>query len=297
MKNVMKKILFLTITLLFASPIHAAVDVAVTCTDAVNALLSDSKSRTTASPLRSSPGAREIRWSSSKGHQGICAIDDLGRVFEVRVTKFPQQSGTPYTLVCESKRQSRTDCPMKGPATVKLERQTGKTRCIQDRNWGVSNSTLWVDKGCKGRFKATPLPAWTAYTVTCESKKQNRVECPIKPNAVVRLHRQLSRANCRQGTSWGQGGDAIWVDKNCKAIFSVMPWSSQNPGLHPTRELARQTCAEKAKELRFTVRNNRVIETSLNHIDVELSATRNSVNVELMCRFDVNTGDARLYSH
>lgn len=297
MKNLMKSFLILLVTWLFASPLQAAVDVTVTCTDAANALLSDGESRTATSRLSSSAGAREIRWSSAKGHEGICVIDDLGRVFEVRVTKFPQQSSSPYTLTCESKRQRRADCPMKGPATVRLERQTGRTPCTQDKNWGVSNSTLWVDKGCKGRFRVTPLPAWTAYTVTCESKRQVRVNCPIKQNAVVQLHRQLTRANCRQGTSWGQDDNAIWVDKNCKGIFSVMPWSSQNPGLHPTREQARQTCAEKAKEYRFGVRHSRVIETSHNHIDVELDATRNSVNVELMCRFDVNTGSARFYSN
>lgn len=296
MKNLVKIALFLSITWWIANPLHAAVDAAVTCTNAVNALLSDGKSRTN-SPLSSSSGTREIRWSSTGGHQGICVIDDLGRVFEVRVTKFPQQSVTPYTLTCESKRQRRAECPMKGPATVQLERQTGKTRCTQNKNWGVSQNTLWVEKGCKGRFKVTPLPTWDAYTVTCQSKKQKRVSCPIKPNAVIQLHRQLSRASCQQGESWGQGDDVIWVDKNCKAIFSVKPWNSWNPGLHPTRELARQTCARKAREHRFSVKNNRVIETAANHIDVELSATRNNVDLELMCRFDVNNKDAKLYSH
>ncbi len=296
MKNLMKNILFFSIIWLISNPLYAAANIAVTCTDAVNALLPEGKSRTT-SPFSSSSGAREIRWSSKDGHQGICAIDDLGRVFEVRVTKFPQQSATPYTLTCESKRQRRAECPMKGPGTVQLERQTGKTRCTQNNNWGVSQNTLWVNKGCKGRFKVTPLPTWTAYTVTCESKKQKHVNCPIKPNAVVQLHRQLSRASCRQGESWGQGDDAIWVNKNCKGIFSVKPWSSGNPGLHPTRELARQTCAKKAREHQFSVKSNRVIETGVNHIDVELSATRSSVNVELMCRFDVNNRSAKLYSH
>lgn len=298
MRVLITKVLLLTIAWLFASPLHAAVDVTVTCTDAVNAMLSDSKSRTASSSLSSSAGAREIRWSSAAGHEGICNIDDLGRVFEVRVTKFPQLSSAAYALTCESKRQRRADCPMKGPATVQLERTTGKTQCTRDRNWGVSNTTLWVDKGCKGRFRVTPLPAWTAYTVTCESKRQNRANCPVKPNAVVRLHRQLStKNNCVRGTSWGQVDDAIWVDKSCKAIFSVLPWSSENPGLHPTRELARQTCTEKAKEHLFSVKSTRLIETSQNHIDVELDATRNRVNVELMCRFDVNLESARLYSH
>jgi hypothetical protein len=59
--------------------------------------------------------------------------------------------------------------------------------------------------------------------VRCESHNGNRQFCPIdlRRDDAVRIVRQLSGADCRQGRSWDWSRDGIWVDRGCRADFIV----------------------------------------------------------------------------
>jgi hypothetical protein len=60
-------------------------------------------------------------------------------------------------------------------------------------------------------------------TVTCESRDGRSEYCPTSLRGDVRLDRQLSDAPCREHDTWGmeRNGDGIWVDRGCRAVFSV----------------------------------------------------------------------------
>lgn len=63
-------------------------------------------------------------------------------------------SGRDREVVCESKNHRRTDCRMDTRGGVRLVEQTSDTRCRQGSNWGFDRDSVWVDKGCAGRFRS-----------------------------------------------------------------------------------------------------------------------------------------------
>lgn len=65
------------------------------------------------------------------------------------------------------------------------------------------------------------------YQLSCESEHGGRHECAIKPSAAVVMVEQLGDVDCIENLSWGQAGDAIWVDGGCRAMFEVRPHQPQ----------------------------------------------------------------------
>ena len=57
--------------------------------------------------------------------------------------------------------------------------------------------------------------------ITCRSRDYQYQRCPAITSQGVRLVEQLSRSECRLGTSWGYDRDGIWVDKGCAAVFEI----------------------------------------------------------------------------
>lgn len=68
--------------------------------------------------------------------------------------------------------------------------------------------------------------------VRCESDDDRRRTCRVDTRGNVQLVRQLSRSACIEGRTWGQGRDGIWVDRGCRAEFSVSGggWGGGRPG-------------------------------------------------------------------
>lgn len=59
-------------------------------------------------------------------------------------------------------------------------------------------------------------------SVTCESNDGRYHHCPVNVGrGRVEIERKLSRADCRYGQSWGTDRNGVWVDKGCRARFSV----------------------------------------------------------------------------
>jgi hypothetical protein len=59
-----------------------------------------------------------------------------------------------------------------------------------------------------------------ADRVTCESKKGTRVTCRMDTSGEVNMVKQLSRAPCVQGTTWGVQRHGVWVDRGCRGVFA-----------------------------------------------------------------------------
>lgn len=76
---------------------------------------------------------------------------------------------------------------------------------------------------------ALPQPA-SAQTITCESHHNRRQYCQVgDTRGGVELVRQISRAPCERGRSWGYDDQGIWVDRGCKGEFSVSSYRGRGP--------------------------------------------------------------------
>lgn len=56
--------------------------------------------------------------------------------------------------------------------------------------------------------------------VTCESTDGRYRECGMDTRGGVQLVRQVSRAQCIEGRSWGVGRNGVWVNNGCRAQFA-----------------------------------------------------------------------------
>lgn len=57
--------------------------------------------------------------------------------------------------------------------------------------------------------------------VTCKSHDYKYTHCNTKSDGYIRLHKQLSGTECKQGSNWDYDRHGIWVDEGCKAEFLV----------------------------------------------------------------------------
>lgn len=159
---------------------------------------------------------------------------------------------------CESKGQDYRHCRADTRDGVQLYRQLSKNACRYNESWGYDRRGVWVDQGCRGDFQlytgrsggdgrnkddhtaaivggAVALGVLGAALsekdkdhnedrprrlVRCESDGDYR-HCRADFRNGVRLHRQLSRSSCRQNESWGYDRRGVWVDRGCRAEFSL----------------------------------------------------------------------------
>jgi hypothetical protein len=64
--------------------------------------------------------------------------------------------------------------------------------------------------------------------VRCESTTGGRVECRFEGAGPVQLSRQFSTGACIKGQSWGVDRNTIWVDRGCRADFTIAPIDDRN---------------------------------------------------------------------
>lgn len=57
--------------------------------------------------------------------------------------------------------------------------------------------------------------------VRCESSGKKERYCRANTKRGVELYRQLSKARCRYGSTWGYDRKGIWVDEGCRADFLI----------------------------------------------------------------------------
>lgn len=55
----------------------------------------------------------------------------------------------------------------------------------------------------------------------CASLGSAYQECQLPIDGTVRLVQTYSASRCDEGSTWGQKGDRIWVDRGCRAAFEV----------------------------------------------------------------------------
>lgn len=263
------------------------------CADAVRAMLGvEAEVRTGSDPGPPSAAGGTIAWQTPEGHRGTCSTDGAGRLFSVRIESFPSGEApsewTAYPVTCESKDGGRKECAIRAPSSVELERRLGAQECVAGSTWGASGTTLWVDRGCRARFRVTPVAAWAPYTVTCESQEGRHRNCEIRAGGRVRLLNQVSRAECVQGRTWDYRGTALWVDRGCRGVFEVTAGGSWGSDY----ERGRDSCLEQALRDGMTLLREVGSSQAGRFYEFEMDLRRRGSPYEALCRYDPVTGEA-----
>lgn len=194
------------------------------------------------------PGGQIMVWTTSFGPGGICRLEgdqvvavaldgswvDPSGVVGVVGTA---DAGFDGRIRCASNDGRRSECPLPADGIVRLVDRQSRADCVEGVSWGVAGDDLWVDDGCRAEFELVPAAAldpgnggpwahgtWSgSYQLTCASEDGRRLQCALPAEGAVRLARQLSRARCEPGATWGALRDAIWVDQGCRGEFEVVP--------------------------------------------------------------------------
>ncbi len=84
---------------------------------------------------------------------------------------------------------------------------------------GISFKVFFIT-GAALLFFSHPLWANSRH-ITCSSNGSQYTYCRVHTEDQVRLSRQLSSTDCIEGQSWGYDRHGIWVDRGCRAEFTV----------------------------------------------------------------------------
>ena len=142
---------------------------------------------------------------------------------------------------CSSNDGRNRYCNVDTRGGVRLVRQESRSPCIQGRSWGYDRRGIWVSNGCRARFELGgagygPARGNSGYgygyagggygagaqLVRCESQDERQRFCRV-PGGVreAQIVRRLSDSRCQFNYNWGYQRDGIWVDRGCRAEFSV----------------------------------------------------------------------------
>ena len=65
----------------------------------------------------------------------------------------------------------------------------------------------------------------------CESVDGQRQYCPVDQPGSVQMTRQLGERECVEGSTWGREERGVWVDRGCRAQFTVSPEPMRSPAV------------------------------------------------------------------
>ena len=66
-----------------------------------------------------------------------------------------------------------------------------------------------------------PALSFAQQTIKCEANNDNRKYCGSYRPGEVRMQQQISGSPCIEGQSWGLDRQGLWVERGCRAIFSI----------------------------------------------------------------------------
>ncbi len=131
------------------------------------------------------------------------------------------------TLNCSSEDGHRRYCAANTRGGVQMIKQRSDAACIQGQTWGYDRGGIWVDRGCRADF-AIGQGGYDrggygggSQLVNCSSEDGGRHFCSVNANSRVRLAKQRSGSPCIEGSTWGYSDGQIWVDRGCRADFTV----------------------------------------------------------------------------
>jgi len=164
----------------------------------------------------------ESGWSFSRIKQDIAeSLGGGGNTWQ------PPSSGWQASeVICSSVNNRLSECrtPFTGPAV--LSQQISRSACIEGQTWGQRRGLIWVDRGCRGRFREDDRWGGGGYTggsqasaIICESREGRVRRCPTPFRGPAEIAEQFSNAPCIQGQSWDSQPGEVWVTRGCRASF------------------------------------------------------------------------------
>jgi hypothetical protein len=134
-----------------------------------------------------------------KSAQGDCQKEAVRRGYQVLYTGNFQQHRDGWTMDIRVRdANGRTEA-----GTCFVETRTGEASL-----YGIG----WSGGGSSG---GSPTE------FSCGSNDERYRECQLPVDGRARLVKQRSDAPCIKGSTWGQKGDRVWVDRGCRARFVV----------------------------------------------------------------------------
>ncbi len=130
-------------------------------------------------------------------------------------------------VICSSERGRQSECPkpFSGPAV--LSQQISDSACIEGQTWGQRRDVIWVDRGCRGRFREDTRWGGGGYptgaqsgSITCESREGRVRRCANNFRFEAELLEQFSNAPCIRGQTWDSRPGEVWVSRGCRARFA-----------------------------------------------------------------------------
>jgi hypothetical protein len=153
----------------------------------------------------------------------------------------PGDGWTPVEVICSSERERYRECPtpFRGPAV--LSEQLSHIRCVEGVTWGQRRGLIWVDRGCRARFRedtrrpGVPIggPGWPGSNeaITCESREGRVRRCQTPFSGPVQIIQQHSNAPCIFNETWGYNPGEVWVTRGCRATFAETRGRPGGPGV------------------------------------------------------------------
>lgn len=236
-----------------------------------------------------------------------------------------------YGLTCASEDGHRHYCSADTRGGVTMQHQRSKSACVQGASWGFDQQGVWVDHGCRADFIVNTRqvdgpgdrerdhfhghdadhdrdfgrdhhdfdhdrrPAETMQ-LTCSSEDGRRHYCTSDIQGIATLLRQRSGSPCREGYSWGNDRNGIWVDHGCRADFQLQGRRTAfvgNPGYIGSLKCSsdfgtRQYCQA---DTRNRVRIARQVSESACRLGYSWGYDRNGVWVDHGCRAEFQIGN------
>ncbi|XP_023931597.1 lectin ADEL, partial [Lingula anatina] len=106
-------------------------------------------------------------------------------------------------------------------ATVMTKRS--RSSCDVGHSFAVNGCDLWVNHGCRARFYVDfNCGNVKKSNADCSSHNYKYFECPVDGVITsINVAKKHSRSSCDYNKSFGFLGNKIWVNKGCRATFTV----------------------------------------------------------------------------
>jgi hypothetical protein len=135
-----------------------------------------------------------------------------------------------------------------------------------------------------------------SFEFTCASKDERYRECQLPIDGRARLVKRKSDAPCIEGSTWGQKGDRVWVNRGCRATFEVVRGGGGggggvNPGQQQRAEVQ---CRNEAKRQYISVSRIAPAEPRGSYWFTTVDGTLRGQKVRSDCRFYPGSNRAEL---
>jgi len=125
-----------------------------------------------------------------------------------------------------------------------------------------------------------------SFEFNCASKDERYRECQLPIDGRARLVKRKSDAPCIEGSSWGQKGDRVWVNRGCRATFEVVRGGGGGGGVNPGQQRrAEAQCRNEAQRQYIKVSRIAPAEPRGSYWFTIVDGTLRGQSVRANCRF------------